>query len=160
MGSSTEVYWTSPVVLLALLLVTECSCSSRPRRPERLGSSRALTMDPILLDTNTAHIRRVDCPQEDAILVTLDRLRRCPPEVGDEFWPPDKKAAKRASKKPKSKTAGQPGGAAPEQKNPPSQPPAPDRGHQISGGVTEQPAELKWAGHLRSHRKRSAVEDD
>ena len=76
---------------------------------EKIGEVRKLSRPyhgsyrVVQLDTNTAHIRRVDCPQEDAILVALNRLRRCPLEVGDEFWPPDKKAAKRASKKPKSK---------------------------------------------------------
>ena len=42
------------------------------------------------LDVNTARIRRVDKPEEEAILVALNRLRRCPSEVSDEFWPPDK----------------------------------------------------------------------
>ena len=69
----------------------------------------------VQLDINTAHIQRVDCPQEDAIQVALDRLQWCLPEVGDENWPPDKKAAKRASNKLKSKAPGRPGGAAPEQ---------------------------------------------
>ena len=35
----------------------------------------------IWMDVNTAHIRRVDKPQEDTILVALDRLRRCPDEI-------------------------------------------------------------------------------
>jgi hypothetical protein len=48
------------------------------------------------LGTNTAKIRRVDQPEEEPILVSIDRLRRCPEELGDKFWPPDR--AKRKSK--------------------------------------------------------------
>ena len=44
----------------------------------------------ISLDTNTTHIRQVDEPQGDTILVALSRLRRCPDELGDSFWPPQK----------------------------------------------------------------------
>ena len=43
------------------------------------------------VDVNTAKIMRVDRPQEEPILVAVDRLRRCPDEIGDEFWPPGKK---------------------------------------------------------------------
>ena len=39
------------------------------------------------LGTNTAKICRVDRPQDDSILVTLARLRRCPEEIPDMFWP-------------------------------------------------------------------------
>ena len=42
------------------------------------------------VSTNDAYIRRVDKPQSDSILVALQRLRRCPDEIPDEFWPPDK----------------------------------------------------------------------
>ena len=95
---------------------------------EKTGEARKLSRPyhgpyrVVQLDTNTVHIRRVDCPQEDAILVALDRLRRCPLEIGDEFWPPDKKAAKRASKKLKSKDPSRPGGVTQRQENPPRQP--------------------------------------
>ena len=137
------------------------------RKPtEKNGEARKLSRPyhgpyrVVQLDTNTAHIRRVDCPQEDAILVVLDRLRRCPLEIGDEFWPPDKKAAKRTSKKLKSKDPSRPGGVTQRQENPPRQPLAPDLGDQLSGSMTEQPTVLKWAGRLRSHGKRSTVEDD
>ena len=41
--------------------------------------------------TNTARICPVDKPESEPILVSLDRLRRCPEEVGDKFWPPNKK---------------------------------------------------------------------
>ena len=42
------------------------------------------------LGDNRAKVRRVDRPGEEPILVALERLRRCPKEVADEFWPPDK----------------------------------------------------------------------
>ena len=38
--------------------------------------------------------RRVDKPQEDTILVALDRLRRCPEEI-EGVWPPAKASKKR-----------------------------------------------------------------
>ena len=41
----------------------------------------------VSVTTNDAKIRRVDSPNSDPILVALDRLRRCPDEVGDKFWP-------------------------------------------------------------------------
>ena len=44
----------------------------------------------VQIDSNTAMIRRVDKPGEEPILVALERLRRCPEEVGDDCWPPDK----------------------------------------------------------------------
>ena len=39
------------------------------------------------VDVNTAKIRPVDRPEDEHILVSLERLRRCPEEVGDSFWP-------------------------------------------------------------------------
>ena len=42
----------------------------------------------ISLDTNTAHVRRVDQPQDELILVAIDRLRRCPDELEEGCWPP------------------------------------------------------------------------
>ena len=47
------------------------------------------------MDSNTARIRRVDRPEEDTILVALDRLRYCPTEVSDTFWPPSKRRSKK-----------------------------------------------------------------
>ena len=46
----------------------------------------------IRMDVNRAHIRRVDKPQEDTILVALDRLR-CPDEI-EGVWPPAKASKK------------------------------------------------------------------
>ena len=42
------------------------------------------------MQANDAYIRRVDRPQEEPILVALQRLRRCSDEIPDEFWPPAK----------------------------------------------------------------------
>ena len=39
------------------------------------------------IDSNTAKICRVDKPNEEPILVALERLCRCPEEIGDECWP-------------------------------------------------------------------------
>ena len=43
------------------------------------------------MQTNTAKIVRVDHPEKEPLLVSLSRLRRCPPEIGDEVWPPDRR---------------------------------------------------------------------
>ena len=40
------------------------------------------------VDTNTAKIRPVDQPESEPLIVSLGRLRRCPGEVEDTFWPP------------------------------------------------------------------------
>ena len=56
------------------------------------------------IGTNTARIRPVDQPESEPLLVALDRLRRCPDEVGDKFWPPFKKRHKPCSKKGSSAT--------------------------------------------------------
>lgn len=48
--------------------------------------------------TNTASIVRIDRPKDEPILVSLDRLRHCPTELGDEFWPPDKRRRKRGQR--------------------------------------------------------------
>ena len=49
------------------------------------------------MDTNTARIRPVDRPEDDAILVAVDRLRACPVEVRDVFWPAKKQQGKSKS---------------------------------------------------------------
>ena len=41
------------------------------------------------MNANNAQIRRVDQPEQDLLLVATDRLRRCPDEVEDTFWPSD-----------------------------------------------------------------------
>ena len=42
------------------------------------------------MDSNTATIVRVDQPEGEPLLVALERLRRCPEEIGSEFWPASK----------------------------------------------------------------------
>ena len=85
------------------------------------------------LDTNTARIRRVDRPEEDAILVAVDRLRRCPSEVPDVFWPPDKR--KKTSKKKGQSAISHPGGSL-----------IASDAHQASGGVSNcDPAGREFA---------------
>ena len=82
------------------------------------------------MDSNTARIRRVDRPEEETILVALDRLRRCPQEVPQSFWPPDRQ---RASQRRKSAT-GQKVGEPTSQNRQPVDPP-------IRLGSPEGPAE-------------------
>ena len=55
----------------------------------------------ISLDTNTAHVRRVDQPQDEPILVVIDRLKRCPDELEEGCWPP--KATGRGRRKMRRK---------------------------------------------------------
>ena len=40
------------------------------------------------LHDNNAKVTPVDQPDDKAIYVALDRLRPCPTELGDDFWPP------------------------------------------------------------------------
>ena len=51
------------------------------------------------MGTNTAKICRVDRPEEEPLLVSLDRLRRCPEEIGEGFWPPDARGSMKKKKK-------------------------------------------------------------
>ena len=53
------------------------------------------------LDSNTAKIQRIDRPEEETVLVALDRLRHSPSEVPELYWPPDR----RKSRKGKSTTS-------------------------------------------------------
>ena len=62
-----------------------------------------VTIDYILeVDVNTAKTRPVDKPESDHILVSLDRLRRCPEEIGDSFWPARSPRHSRKKKQRKS----------------------------------------------------------
>ena len=62
---------------------------------EQMGEKRKLAgayhgpYRAIKLTSNNAHIRRVDRPEDDLLLVALDRLKRGPDEVCDTFWPLD-----------------------------------------------------------------------
>ena len=57
---------------------------------EKTGEARKFARPfhgPYRVGPNTAKIRRVDRPQEE---LSLDRLRRCPQEIGEGFWPPNR----------------------------------------------------------------------
>ena len=43
----------------------------------------------IYVTSNNAHIKRMNRPEDDLLLVALSRLKRCPDEVSDTFWPLD-----------------------------------------------------------------------
>jgi len=66
------------------------------RPEEKTGATRKLTRPfhgpyrVMTVTASNAHVRRVDQPQGETIFVALERLRRCPKEVADEFWPAKK----------------------------------------------------------------------
>jgi len=98
------------------------------------------------LDTNTAHVRRVDRPQDDTILVALGRLRRCAEEISDEGWPPLKERRQRPAKKA----------------NPEVPAKQPMETTTTSTDLVTSPEEEpqpkgKWAGRLRGHKNKSSV---
>ena len=71
----------------------------------QVESSPGHFMDPVgslAFEANNAYIHRVDRPQDEPFLVALQRLRRCPDEIADEFQPPDSRA-KKQNLKPSSK---------------------------------------------------------
>ena len=49
---------------------------------------------------NTAKIRTADNPGDEPILVAQERLRKCPEEIIDGCWPPEKTKQCRRKKKP------------------------------------------------------------
>jgi len=55
--------------------------------------------------SNNASLCRVDRPHEEPVLVALSRLRRCPSEVKNVFWPPDKGKPRRSNKKSSESTS-------------------------------------------------------
>ena len=65
------------------------------------------------IDNNTAKVCRVDKPSEEPVLVALERLRRCPDEIGDVCWPPAK-ATRQTQIKPSAGVTEQPLCAVPE----------------------------------------------
>ena len=68
---------------------------------EKTGEARKLARPfhrIVELDTNTATILRVDRPEAEPLLVVVERLRRCPEEMGTEFWPPDKRSRRNNGK--------------------------------------------------------------
>ena len=121
----------------------------------------------ITMDTNTASIRRVDRPEDSPVLVALNCLRRCLDEVGDTFWPPDKKVAKSKPRSAKYHASS---------KVPPSQETTASGSRQLEGldpkmdrhqqkgdescrtAVVKTPTPpTKWEGHLRSRAKHRSV---
>ena len=61
----------------------------------------------VKLADNNAHIRRVDRPESNLLLVAIDRLRRCPDEILDnQFWPPDKSKRPPTQTKPRDASTG------------------------------------------------------
>ena len=120
------------------------------------------------LDVNDAKIRRVDRPQDETILVALDRLRRCPDEVQDEFWPPSKAEVKKKADSGKSAPQREsPDGQGPSPEVPPpvkemssksveqgssfEGTPAVEKTSSKSSPIQAKVASGKWAGRLRRH---------
>ena len=67
-----------------------CTSLQQKQRSSQVCPTIPWALSIIEMDANTARIRRVDNPQEEPILVALDRLRRCPVELSDDYWPPNK----------------------------------------------------------------------
>ncbi len=115
----------------------------------------------VKMDTNTAHVRRVDRPQDESILVSISRLRRCPDEIPDLFWPTKGPTAGvkdlTRDKRPAPDTV--PDEHALTTENVPVE----DRPHDSSSVAVSptsvnrrtQPTTSKWAGRLR-HQPRTA----
>ena len=61
-----------------LLKVIGCSSFKPAEKTGKLARAYHGPYRIIELETNTARIRRIDKPNEDPMLVALDRLRRCP----------------------------------------------------------------------------------
>ena len=81
---------------------------------EKTGESRKLNRPYhgpyriVEVTPNNASLCRVDKPHEEPILVALSRLRRCPEEVEDGFWPPGGNKGKGSRSKKKGKKASAP----------------------------------------------------
>ena len=115
------------------------------------------------MDINTAKIRRVDKPEEDTILVAVDRLRQCPSEVPDTFWPPPKQ------RKRKETTPSQTGGGGTTFQDqsvdvPPGENTSPDSDQetpqQNESSCQAKTQGGKWANRLRRRSNRRSPEDD
>lgn len=92
--------------------------------------------------SNDAKICPVDKPDEEPIFVALDRLRRCPEEIGDEFWPA------RAKKRTQSPNLSQ----AVESRDVAVDAPAPEQ-------IPKNSTKGVWSGRLRSNKVTSVGED-
>ena len=95
------------------------------------------------ITANDAKIRPIDRPSEEPIFVALDRLRRCPEEIGNEFWPT--RAKKKAAHSLNSERAAESG-------DPVIAVPAPEQ-------VSMDDARGVWSGRLRSHKCTNVGED-
>ena len=110
------------------------------------------------MDVNTAKIRRVDRPEDDAILVAVDRLRHCPSEVPDAFWPPAKQKGGKTKKT-------QAGDTTPIDLNTNTETGATETITTYQDAaqptvLTEKKREGKWARRLRQNPKKRSLEDD
>ena len=102
------------------------------------------------VEANNACVRRVDRPQDEPILVALQRLRRCPDEVGDEFWPPD--SQKKRGRPKTVRVSGVDEEDAVEPSTTPPTPALPEAGETSSSTTsTEPPNKGKYTGVLRRH---------
>ena len=102
------------------------------------------------METNNAYIRRIDRPQDEPILVALQRLRKCPDEVADEFWPPDSRTKKGKSKVTSGRNTTDVTKSIEEDKavesELPTIPPVP-----VPPAVNDPPNKGKYTGVLRRH---------
>ena len=125
----------------------------------------------IEMDVNTARIRRVDKPEEDTILVAVDRLRRCPSEVPDAFWPPAKPRGRKKKDTPPVRTKDdQPTSNAPTSDETTEAVTASDETTEAvtvvqQGDISQPVAEAsttrsgKWANRLRRRASKCSLED-
>ena len=109
------------------------------------------------INPSNASIRRVDKPQEEPILVALSRLRRCPDEIPDEFWPADATKPKRGRPRkrppaPMDTTSEDELSDDPELALVESSPLEPSTEVTPPGESQPSPSS-KWAGRLRGHSR-------
>ena len=101
------------------------------------------------METNNAYI---DQSQDEPILVAFQHLRRCPDEVGDEFWPPDNLTKNRKSKSTSGRNAADVNESVEEDdmaaSKLPTIPPAPVL---TEPETTDPPNKGKYTGVLRRH---------
>ena len=143
-----------------LLKPSEMTGASRKFARPFHGPYRIVTLEP-----NNASIRRVDRPQDEPILVALQRLRRCPDEVPDECWPPDK-ARKKNTKKQRAaavECSGEVEGGVHVPDSPEGSPPSTSlSGEDAQPAVTvparSPPNKGKYTGVLRGHPRTDDAE--
>ena len=109
---------------------------------------------------NDACICQIDWPQDDPVLVTIQRLTRCLYEVADEFWSP-KKLSKRnlprcAESNMEKDVWLKKVTSAVEEVNPVVKEVNPAV-KEVAPAVTELPNKGKYAGRLRGHSRMADV---